>query len=223
MERPIVFFPSAFLVILMLTMACGVLALSGADVVNPIHSFLDYQKGMVDVEKQRALNATRIQIEQAELWQQHQHNQEMRELEFQNKVQELEFQQQRRAAELAHFERLNRIKEALLEFGGKALISLVIAVLFIMVSSRSVVHTLRSLRREGIQPPQTPRRPTEEEKRALIQAARAREQQERLQKIRERERVRQDAGNDHKQAATSSTVECYPEDIEDYGALSLAV
>ncbi len=224
MERPIIFFPSNILLIVVLIVACGVLALSGADIVNPIHSFLDYQEGMVDIEKEKALKPLQIEIEQKELLEQHQHNQYIREMERRNKAQELEFQQKVQAMQLEHLKRLNSVKEALLELGGKALIYLASGLLFIALSTRMVVHTVRSVREE-FGPSQRPHMLTEEEKRACIRAARERERQERLQKIRERE-LRQSRENDHKQATVLTTIACHPETSEDsgdYDMLSLAV
>ncbi len=226
MERPIIFFPSSILLILVLIVACGVLALSGADIVNPIHSFLDYQEGMVEVEKEKALKPLQVEIEQRELLEQHQHNQYIREMERQSKAQELEYRQKVQAVQLEHLKRLNAVKEALLELGGKALIYVVSGLLFIALSTRMVVHTVRSVRKE-FGPSQHPYiMLTEEEKRACIRAARERERQERLQKIRERE-LRQSRENDHKQATVLTTmIACHPEsskDSGDYDTLSLAV
>lgn len=196
MERnAIVTIPSILVLIVLASIFCGVLGFTGSEWANPLKAYTNAQKELLVIEKDRALMPDRIEAERELMRRQSEDDQKKRDLENRKAENELEHQRRMHLLQEADFQKRTEIKQKLLYWSGVG--GILIAGAFLL--SNLIIHTVRSLQTSA-KPPQTYYKPTEEQKRWLIQKARERERQYRLQMIREREaqRLYQSGNGDHR-------------------------
>lgn len=139
-----------------------------------------------------------IQAERETLRQELEHAQAMRTLERQKAENEVEHQRQMYRLQEADFQKSAEIKQKLVYSGGMVAIFITGALIFLVFLRLIIVQTVESLRKVSV-PSQIHYNPSQEEKRRLIQAARERERQYRLQMLRERaQRLYQIGEDDHR-------------------------